>query len=603
MVLAALVALAPLSELALSDLAYAQQPNTRQASPETEPGWNLRWRKSSQIAPAPVHVPQHDVFAEPARTASPAANQAAANSTMTIVRRTGVGQVANAAYASPGYGAEQAVRPASHQVASDFQDRNAFASQVNRGAIQQTAHTASGQSGLGQPQRGPVANYRRDAAPIQQNQLQERLPRPEDFFNDPFADGTQAAPAQARLAAVPIPVPDPQTDDAAAPSGFGLPDSLPGTAEQTDDTPANPFRNRNLPDPSAPAADQIPLPAPELPMPSQSPGNDSSLRGLLSDPSIAPEQPAEEVPAPQPEQILPPADMQSPGDLGNDGPDDDFRFTPPMQSDRSDNGQPSPSDLPSGNAFPNRTRENLNDRFNNGAYNDTSMLRSNELSCEDFRDRIKRETIDTISLDPSPPFRPDLFDPEDYQKQREKFERRQSVRAWRNLGGEEVARGKLVGLAYEQVIIESETGSRQELPVNRLSEGDLGYLAENWGLPKECLVEQVAYTPRNWAPITMTYKASNACSKPRYFEEVNLERYGHSAGPLLQPVVSSAHFFANIAVLPYKMGIHPPDECVYALGYYRPGNCAPWIVPPVPVSARGALAQGAFMSGAFWLIP
>ena len=74
----------------------------------------------------------------------------------------------------------------------------------------------------------------------------------------------------------------------------------------------------------------------------------------------------------------------------------------------------------------------------------------------------------------------------------------------------------------------------------------------------------------------MTWKASNLCHKPLYFEEVNLERYGHTAGPVLQPLVSSAHFFGNIIVLPYKMGVHGPTECQYSLGYYRPGNCAPW---------------------------
>ena len=103
--------------------------------------------------------------------------------------------------------------------------------------------------------------------------------------------------------------------------------------------------------------------------------------------------------------------------------------------------------------------------------------------------------------------------------------------------------------------------------------------------------------------MTMTWKASNLCHTPLYFEDVNLERYGHTHGPLLEPVVQSAHFFANIAVLPYKMGVHCPSECQYALGYYRPGNCAPWINPPVPISARGAISQAAVMTGLFWLVP
>ncbi|MCC9600634.1 hypothetical protein LOC67_08675 [Stieleria sp. JC731] len=590
LLLGALVAFAPLSGLALSETAFAQQPQTQyhssanQQSSTTE-GWNLRWRKSSQVAPAPAHVPQSDVFAQPAATTSP-------RHVAALRANSGANSQAHAA-----------VQTAHHQ-----QGSNVFARQPNQQAIQQVAHTeaAPANSGLGQPQRGPVANYRR-ATPIAQNQLQERLPRPEDFFNDPFADGTNAGgQAVARVAAVPIPVP--QTEDEPAAKGFGLPDTLadPNSAP-SNDMRSNPFRNGAIPDPSMPnpaaeqlspaaeqlgmpgqPSEQIPVPDPELPMPSQAAPSQpsqgrSSLRGLLNDPDLFPkqqadqaaEQPVEEIPAPSAQ----PADAM-----------DDFRFTPPAPSNQSGRSESSPSDRPS-------------DRFGDDAYSDTAMLRSNELSCEDFRERIARETIDKISLDPSPPFRPDLFDPEDYDRQREKFEQRQSVRAWSNLNGQEVARGKLIGLAYEQVIIENEAGQRQELSVHRISEGDLGYLADNWGLPKECLVEQVAYTPRTWSPMTMTWKASNLCSKPRYFEEVNLERYGHTAGPWLQPVVSSAHFFANIAVLPYKMGIHPPNECVYALGYYRPGNCAPWIVPPVPVSARGALAQGAFMSGAFWLVP
>ena len=58
-----------------------------------------------------------------------------------------------------------------------------------------------------------------------------------------------------------------------------------------------------------------------------------------------------------------------------------------------------------------------------------------------------------------------------------------------------------------------------------------------------------------------------------------------------------------IAVLPYKMGIHPPNECQYSLGYYRPGNCAPYMLPPIPWSLRGAAAQAGFVTGAAGLIP
>ncbi|WP_160149277.1 hypothetical protein [Roseiconus lacunae] len=639
LLLGALVTFSPLSSLGLGEPLFAQQamaplPVAAQpAGPQqvNSQGSNLRWRKSSRVTPAPVQVPANDVFAQPARSDSAASvNSAASIKPPATVNHTAA-PVAPQAYAAPQTFPQSQRRTAqssmTQQHASDqqlharqfiqrgsvqsayHQQDNAFAQQssvrqTRQPVIQQTAHTESvpattaGGSGLGRPQRGPVANYRRGVAPIAQGQLQERLPRPEDFFNDPFADGTKAAPpaSSARMAAAPIPVPDPQVDEAPATGGFGLPE----TTLPQQSTPANPFRGQMMPDPTAPATEQIPLPDQELPAPADASAGKSELRGLLNDPSLFPEQQADRQAVPQ-ESAPAPATEKPPVPTPDTSPDaadsmDGFRFTPPAQLDRP-SGEASPSDRPT-DGFPGRGRMN-----EEATFGETSMLRPNELSCEDFRERIARETIDTISLDPSPPFRPDLFDPEDYDKQRQKFETRQSIRPWSNLGGQEIARGRLVGLAYEQVIIETEAGEREEVPVNQLSEGDLGYLADNWGLPKECLVEQVAYTPRNWTPLTMTWKASNLCSKPRYFEQVNLERYGHTAGPWLQPVVSSAHFFANIAVLPYKMGIHPPDECVYALGYYRPGNCAPWIVPPVPISARGALAQGAFMSGAFWLVP
>ena len=231
------------------------------------------------------------------------------------------------------------------------------------------------------------------------------------------------------------------------------------------------------------------------------------------------------------------------------------------------------------------------------------VLEDLPFSCEDFRQRIAAQTIDKVSLDISPPYRPDEMDEKRYQNLKEEFDEKQSIRTWHDRNGNALLTGRLNDLAYEKAVIETNDGSKDALPINQLSEGDIAYIAENWGLPKECLIEQVAYTPRQWTASTMTWKASNLCHHPLYFEDVNLERYGHTRGPVLEPFVQSAHFFANIAVLPYKMGVHCPSECEYALGYYRPGNCAPWIKPPVPISARGAIAQAATMTGMFWLIP
>ena len=124
-------------------------------------------------------------------------------------------------------------------------------------------------------------------------------------------------------------------------------------------------------------------------------------------------------------------------------------------------------------------------------------------------------------------------------------------------------------------------------------------------LPRECFFDARVLSPsnRDWMMTTYMWKASGLCHKPLYFEQVSLERYGHSTGKLSQPVVDAAHFFLTIPVLPYKMGIEAPWECKYALGYYRPGSCAPYIIPPVPLSARGAALEAAAVGTLIYTLP
>lgn len=122
--------------------------------------------------------------------------------------------------------------------------------------------------------------------------------------------------------------------------------------------------------------------------------------------------------------------------------------------------------------------------------------------------------------------------------------------------------------------------------------------------PCECpLGEGEQFTARLWASTTYTWRASALCHKPLYFEQVHLERYGHSWGPYVDPVISAAHFFGSIPLLPYKMGLEPPHECIYTLGYYRPGNCAPYLLDPIPISARGALFQAGAVVGVGAIVP
>jgi hypothetical protein len=116
--------------------------------------------------------------------------------------------------------------------------------------------------------------------------------------------------------------------------------------------------------------------------------------------------------------------------------------------------------------------------------------------------------------------------------------------------------------------------------------------------PFECSIDDgTMHVSRCWEQTTYMWKASAMCHKPLYFEDEQLERYGHSFTPCIEPFVSGAHFFATIPVLPYCMGVEPPNECIYALGHYRPGDCAPYMCNPVPLSCRGALFEAGAVVG------
>ncbi len=122
-------------------------------------------------------------------------------------------------------------------------------------------------------------------------------------------------------------------------------------------------------------------------------------------------------------------------------------------------------------------------------------------------------------------------------------------------------------------------------------------------IPGECTMGDAQFVPRTWPGITYTWKASALCHKPLYFEEPQLERYGHSRGPIIDPLFSAAHFFVCVPLLPYSMGVEPPHECIYSLGYYRSGSCAPWIVDGFPISLRGLALECIAATGAAFAIP
>jgi hypothetical protein len=226
------------------------------------------------------------------------------------------------------------------------------------------------------------------------------------------------------------------------------------------------------------------------------------------------------------------------------------------------------------------------------------------VDCDVIRKMAKETDIRKVKVDSSPVFGEGIQDERNRPRNtKEDFVANAPSRNWYNHDGNVVATGKLVDLEYGMVIIEKEDGTRTSHLMRKLSDYDQAYVAQSWSVPITCSIDDGSFPSRDFTETTMTWKASGACHKPLYFEDVQLERYGHEWGPVAQPVISTLHFFGNVAVLPYKMGIHPMNECQYSLGYYRPGSCAPWTVGPVPLSLQGALMQAKVVTGAALALP
>jgi hypothetical protein len=231
-------------------------------------------------------------------------------------------------------------------------------------------------------------------------------------------------------------------------------------------------------------------------------------------------------------------------------------------------------------------------------------------ACEEARKKVFANTIDRIQIDLSPL----LFSDKTYSSidayiaASEEITRQglkdSPFRSWVDRNGAVIVENaRLLRVRSNTVVVVDAAGVEKVIPISQLSETEMCEVADTWGIPVRCRLKEELYNGRMFCATTFTWTASALCHKPNYFEQIELERYGHTPGPILEAPMAGVKFAADIATLPYKMGINPPNECKYALGYYRPGNCAPWIIPPVPLSLRGAIFQATAATGISWIIP
>ncbi len=71
------------------------------------------------------------------------------------------------------------------------------------------------------------------------------------------------------------------------------------------------------------------------------------------------------------------------------------------------------------------------------------------------------------------------------------------------------------------------------------------------------------------------WSARNLSHRTLYFQEMPLQRYGYSSGPVIQPFLSAADFARDAVLFPLRRFQETPCELHYVLGLERAGSPAP----------------------------
>ncbi|MDO4582909.1 MAG: hypothetical protein Q4D62_02290 [Planctomycetia bacterium] len=169
--------------------------------------------------------------------------------------------------------------------------------------------------------------------------------------------------------------------------------------------------------------------------------------------------------------------------------------------------------------------------------------------------------------------------------------------------GEEVQREDPWNQFDRKITLDNSCPKPRDMKMIREITNDITPPDGNFPIDCPLASEDESFPVRQFAGTHVTWTASNLCHKPLYFEQPAVERYGHSAGPILQPLLSGAEFIITVPALPYLIAMDPVNECQYPLGYYRPGSCAPYKWNPVPFTIRAGIAEGGIATALVFLIP
>ncbi len=121
--------------------------------------------------------------------------------------------------------------------------------------------------------------------------------------------------------------------------------------------------------------------------------------------------------------------------------------------------------------------------------------------------------------------------------------------------------------------------------------------------PEQQPLPEFGMKDRNAVDLAYCWDASNLHHTPLYFEDVVLERYGHTYCEPVQSIVSAGKFGVDLIGLPYQMALAPIHKREYPLGYYRPGDPAPYKAYQIPWNRDAAFKAAYFYTGMSFIVP
>lgn len=146
---------------------------------------------------------------------------------------------------------------------------------------------------------------------------------------------------------------------------------------------------------------------------------------------------------------------------------------------------------------------------------------------------------------------------------------------------------------------------RERDPYSNLCPPPAGVVTDEFHCPDIAeLPRDEIYEPRNFAHVDKNWVPTNIKYYPLYFQDVNLERYGHMEHPVVQPAKSVALFSGQFLLLPYQMAMHQVRRPTYPLGYLQPGDvAAPKLYYRTPINFQAAAVAAGVYTGWVFLIP